>query len=79
MKNHIAETMQSFFSSQSEVATILGSGTITPASQVKAYRLWHGLQKPNEDDFVVFYQATNGSLTPNDFYDLPIIPTKPKR
>ena len=71
MKNKTAETIQTFFSSQSELATLLGGDTITPASTVKAYRLWHGLQKPNDDDYALFYQHTSGRLTPNNFYVLP--------
>ena len=60
---------------QSKIAEIISGGVVTTKHRVRAHRIWNG-QRPDDDDLLLLYKATNGVLDANLFYGLP---KKPKR
>lgn len=73
-KESITSILSKVFKNQAELACVIGEGTITRASRLKAYRIWHGIRKPNDFQMMLIDSATNGKLDANFFCGL----SKPK-
>lgn len=55
---------------QIHLAEIIKRGKkVTDRDRVRAHRLWHGA-KPKEQEIQVIYEASNGLVDANSFYEL---------
>lgn len=62
--------LTSFFKNQAALASVIGNGIVTPAIRLRAYRIWHGIIKPNSSDMNLINSATAGAIDANYFHGI---------